>query len=84
MFAHLFYGFVFGAAVLHVINAFAFLVPFFSTLAWVLMWPGRFLAGFMTGPDALAAEMAIITILNGAVYSLVFMGVGFLFRKEGI
>lgn len=84
MFKHIFYGFVFGAAVLHVINALALAVPFFGTLAGFLMIPGRFLAGFVTGPDALAADMAIVTVLNGTVYALVFMTIGFLFRKEGI
>lgn len=84
MFIKAFYGFVFGAAVLHVINALAVAVPFFGTIAWLLMMPGRFLSGLVIGADAAAAEMAIITVLNGAFYSLVFMAVGFLFRKEGV
>jgi len=70
----LIWGFIFGTAGLYILAILSLAIPFVENAASFLFGPGRFLAEKFAGTEGSNVEVLLLTLANGVIYSLIFLG----------
>jgi hypothetical protein len=73
-------GFLFGTIGVYLLAGVSLVSPLFEFVSAPLLAPGRFMAERLVGPDATDGDVALLTLLNGVFYMLVFVVGGWVVR----
>jgi hypothetical protein len=71
----LFWGFLFGTLGMFILAALSLLFAPIELIAMPLFVPGRFAASLFVGSEGSDAQVVLLTIFNGVLYALIFLGV---------
>lgn len=66
-------GFLFGTIGLYILAALSLVHPLIELVVSPLMYPGRWLGGFIGGADGSTLEVIILTLFNGLLYAFLFV-----------
>jgi hypothetical protein len=73
-------GFLFGTFGLWLLAGWGMVFPLLEVVAAPFLAPGRFLADRIVGPDGSDGEVALLTLMNGLVYMVLFVVAGWIVR----
>jgi hypothetical protein len=73
-------GFLFGTIGVYLLAGVSLVSPLFEVVSAPLLSPGRLAADRLIGPEGTDGDVALLTLLNGLFYMLVFVAGGWIVR----
>ena len=74
-------GFFFGTIGLYVLAMVSLMTPILEFLVAPLVYPGRWLGGYIGGADGSTLEVVLLTLFNGILYAFLFVLIRVIAKK---